>query len=232
MTTHWTTVLQAAQTGTPEKSSALEKLCRAYWYPLFVFVRRKGYAQQDAEDLTQAFFEYVLSKEAMKKVDQSKGRFRSFLLAAMSNFLANEWDKRKAQRRGGDYRTFVFTDCSPEELYRHEPVENYTPERLFERRWAFIVIERVIGKLRVEYENTGRKELVTAIEPFLTAETTGPALVAPAGQLGMSPEALKVAVHRMRRRFGLLLRGEVALTVSSDEEVDAEVRALLTAISQ
>lgn len=229
ITTHWTTVIQAASASSASAVEALERLCQAYWYPLFVFIRKKGYSPEDAEDLTQMFFAHVISKEALRNVDQAKGRFRSFLLAALTNFLANERDKRQTQKRGGRHQTLPFADCSPEELYRHEPVDDFTPERLFERRWALVVIDRVLQNLRREYENNGRGTVFAELERFLTVEADAPALRDCAQRLRMEEGGLKVAVHRLRRRFGVLLREEVSLTVATDDEIEAEIRTLMAA---
>ncbi len=231
-TTHWTVVLNAARNGSSDNLVALQQLCGIYWYPIFVFIRRKGHGQHDAEDLTQMFFVHVLSKGALEKVDQTKGRFRNFLLASVTNFLSNERDKATTQKRGGAHRLVAFDECSAEELYRHEPVDRFTPERLFERRWAFVLMERVMGKLRGEHASNGKLRIYEQLQPFLTAEADAVALARSAECLGVEADALKVAVHRLRRRYGMLLRNEIAQTVSSPEEVEAEIRNLMSVIAE
>jgi DNA-directed RNA polymerase specialized sigma24 family protein len=231
-TTSWTTIIHAAATHSADNLQALEKLCHAYWYPVYAFVRRKGYSEHDAEDLTQGFFTHILAKESLKKADQAKGRFRTFLLASLTNFLVNDWDKRDAQKRGGAKGTVTFTDCFPEELYRQEPADNVSPERLFEKRWAQVLLDRVMEKLRQEFQDAGKSQVYDELRSFLTAEAGAAALAGPAQRLGMEENTLKVAVHRMRRRFGDLLRAEIFQTVSSREEVDAEIRNLMQVLAE
>src|SRR5215472_714815 len=151
-TTHWSVVLHAGNSQSPEADSAMERLCRTYWYPLYVFVRRKGYNHEDASDLTQAFFARFLEKRYLKSVDASLGKFRTFLLTSMTHFLANEWDKSQAQKRGGGQRIISFDDASAEERYRLEPVEHTTPETLFERRWAEALLGAALDRLAAETE--------------------------------------------------------------------------------
>jgi len=229
--THWSIVLAAGATDLGLASSALERLCRTYWYPIYAFVRRRGSDQHDAEDLTQAFFSYLLEKETLKKVDRRKGKFRTFLLAAMTNFLANEWDKRKTLKRGGQHQIFSLDETVAEELYRHEAVESVTPEKLFERRWAGALIEQVLARLKQEYFAGDKARLFVKLEPALTGELGPGALARCAAELAMSEGAVKVALHRLRKRFGAVLRSEIAHTVSGPEEVDEEIRHLFAAIS-
>jgi DNA-directed RNA polymerase specialized sigma24 family protein len=227
-TTNWSVVLAAGLEDCPRAAAALERLCQIYWYPIYAFIRRRGFDQHTAEDLAQSFFASLLGKEILKKVDRQKGKFRSFLLA---NFLANAWDTRRAAKRGGDREIVSLDGMEAEELYQNEPVEPLTPEKLFERSWAFTLLERALGRLKREYVTGNKAELFAALEPELTREATPGLYSAKAAELKMSEGAVKVALHRLRRRFGELLRSEIAHTVSQPEEVNEEIRHLLAAIS-
>src|SRR5262245_9324124 len=208
-TTHWSMVVRAGDSGSPEAASAMERLCRTYWYPLYVFVRRKGHSHEDASDLTQAFFAKFLEKRYLKSVDASLGKFRTFLLTSMTHFLANEWDKSQAQKRGGGQRVISFDDSTAEERYRLEPVEQTTPETLYERRWAQTVIGIVLGRLAAETEK-GRFEI---LKRFLLEDKGVVSYDEAAALLGMSVPAITSAIHRMRSRFGALLVEEISNTV-------------------
>jgi RNA polymerase sigma factor (sigma-70 family) len=230
--THWTMVLEAGRDDYPRAAAALERLCRIYWYPIFAFVRRRGFNGHDAEDMTQSFFVNLLEKETLKKVEREKGKFRSFLLAALQNFLANEWDKRQTLKRGGQRQIISFDEAAAETHYQDEAVELHTPETVFERSWAFALLEQVLARLKQEYTGADKANLFSKLEPELTREVA-PGLYAPlAAELNMSEGAVKVALHRLRRRFGELLRSEIAHTVSSPEEVDEEIRQLFAAVSR
>ena len=230
-TTHWSVVLGAGHTNYGCAAVALERLCTRYWYPVYAFIRRRGSDPHEAEDLTQAFFTHLLEKETLKKVNRQKGKFRSFLLAATTNFLTNEWDKRQTLKRGGQIQIISFDDVRAEELYSHEPIGSLTPEKLFERRWAFTLVNQVIARLKEEYIGADKAELIGKIEPGLTNEAN-PGLYADwAASLNMNEGAVRVAVHRMRRRFGELLRSEIAHTVATPEEVDEEIRHLFAALA-
>ena len=231
-TTQWTEVLAAGRTDSPQGARALERLCQTYWYPLYAFIRRRGYDPHTAEDLTQEFFAGLFERDALSGVSQERGRFRSFLLASVTNVLRNDWDKRNAQKRGGGRRIISFDETSPEERYRSEPVDGITPERLFERRWALLLVERVLKRLEAEHASKEEHEFFEAVRPFLIEEADAAARARVAAQLKMSEGALKVALHRFRRRFGELLRREVAHTVGSQEEVEAEIRHLLDVLSE
>jgi RNA polymerase sigma-70 factor (ECF subfamily) len=222
--------LEAGRTDYSRAALALERLCTRYWYPVYVFIRRRGSEHHAAEDLTQAFFTHLLEKETLKKVDRQKGKFRSFLLTAATNFLTNEWDKRQTLKRGGQNQ-IISLDDTAEELYSHEPVELLTPEKLFERRWAFTLMNQVLARLKEEYIATDKAELFAQLEPGLT-DGVNPGLYADwAAALDMSEGAVRVAVHRLRRRFGELLRSEIAHTVATPAEVDEEIRHLFAAIA-
>lgn len=231
-TTHWSVVLGAGETDLARAAAALERLCRNYWHPIYAFIRRRGSTPQEAEDSTQAFFEFLLEKETLKQVDRQKGKFRTFLLAALTNFLANEWDKRQTLKRGGQRQIISLDDAAAEGLYLREPVESLTPENLFERRWAGALIKQVLSRLQQEYVAADKADLFARLEPALTGEVGVGDYAGWAAVLGMSEGAVKVALHRLRRRFGEILRSEIAHTVSSPEEVDDEIRHLFSAIAR
>lgn len=205
----------------------MERLCLSYWYPLYVFVRRKGNSHEDASDLTQAFFAKFLAKRYLKSVDASLGKFRTFLLTSMTHFLANEWDKTQAQRRGGGARVLSLDEAAADRRYQSEQVDHTTPETLFERRWAQAVMSVVLDRLAVETEEK-RFEI---LKGFLLEEKGAVSYDEAAAQLGLSVSAITSAIHRMRARFRALLFEEVANTVDKPEEVEQELRHLLGALS-
>lgn len=230
-TTHWSVVLTAGQDNPTGAAAALEQLCRRYWYPIYVFVRRRGADRHEAEDLTQGFFAHLFEMETLKKADRRKGKFRTFLLSALTKFLSNEWDKRQTAKRGGRRQIISLDEAAAEQLYSLEPVEPGSPEKLFDRRWAATLVEGGLTRLREEYRVRGKAELLAQLELSLTQEA-GPGRYAEwAGTLGMSEGAVRVALHRLRRRFGELLREEIAQTVTGTAEVDEEIRHLFEAIS-
>lgn len=226
-TTHWSMVVRAGDSRSPEAAAAMERLCQTYWYPLYVFVRRKGHSHEDASDLTQAFFARFLEKGYLKTVDQTLGKFRTFLLTSMSHFLANEWDKSQAQKRGGGQRIISFDDTRAEERYRLEPVEHTTPETLFERRWAEAVVGVALDRLAEETE----PQRFEVLKRFLLEDKGTVSYDEGAAALGMSVAAVTSAIHRLRARFSALLVAEVSNTVSAPEIVEPELRHLLAALS-
>src|SRR6266576_1260441 len=216
-TTHWSVVLAAGQTNTPRSTEALEELCRAYWYPLYVFVRRQGHSPHDAQDLTQAFFARLLEKDNLGAVDRSKGKFRSFLLAALEHFLAKEWRRAHAQKRGGQF-TFVSTDAeNAEGQYLQVPASNLSPQQLFEQQWAMTLLDQTLARLQEEFLASGKGVLCGDLKIFLTGEKRAASYAELAAKLGMTEAALKMSVSRMRHRYGELLRAEIANTVRSEE---------------
>lgn len=227
-TTHWSIVQGTGQQDLAKAAIALESLCRIYWYPIYAFVRRRGAAPHDAEDLTQAFFTHLLEKETIKTLDRRKGKFRSFMLAALTNFLNNEWDKQHALKRGGKIQIVSLDETRAEEIYSHEPVDSVTPERMFERRWAFTLVERVLARLKTEYAAGAKRRLFEKLELGLTREVTQEMCAEWAVALEMSDGAVKAALHRFRRRYGKMLREEIAQTVATPEELDEEIRYLCT----
>lgn len=231
-TTQWSIVLDALG-GNPERArAALEKLCNRYWYPVYAFVRRHGHDAHDAEDLTQSFFHFLLARQAFQSVNPERGRFRSFLLAALTNFLHNERDRELAQKRGGRQEIVSLDEQLAESLYCSESPNGANPERHFDRSWAALLVRRVLDELRAEYEQRGKAALFAGLQTFLTGEPAAADYDRLAQQLGMETNALKVALHRARRRFGELLRREVAHTVPHPDEIQAEIRHLLGAIAE
>lgn len=230
-TTHWSVVLAAGQTETSESATALEALCRSYWYPLYAYVRRRGHEPADAQDLTQEFFARLLSKEYLRAVDRRKGKFRSFLLAALEHFLANEWRRSKAQRRGGQFRFISLDEASAEDQYRQVPVSNQSPEQFFEQQWAITLLEHAVAKLRDEFVAGGKEALFNELKVFLTGEKRSVSYAELAEKLKTTEAALKMAVTRMRQRYGELLREEISNTVAGPAEVEEELRALFAALS-
>jgi RNA polymerase sigma-70 factor (ECF subfamily) len=227
----WSLVLAAGQSGSTRSEEALATLCRTYWYPLYAFIRRRGSGPHDAEDLAQEFFLHLLEKGAFEKVRREKGRFRSFLLASLKNFLADSWEKSQALKRGGGAKVISFEAANAEETYRAEPSDYADPERLFDRRWAVMVLERVLSRLESEFVDTGRKNRFDQLRVFLTGDSPEVTYAAAAQRLGMTQGAVKVAVLRMRQRYRELLQAEVAETVATSEEIEAELRHLFAALS-
>lgn len=231
MTTHWSVVVQAGQSGSVEAQNALEKLCCSYWYPLYVHTRRLGWSEQDAKDLIQQFFARLLERNYLQRVDQKRGRFRSFLLTSLKHFLADEWERLHTQKRGGGLQIISWDDFNPEERYVHEPMERMTPDRIYEKRWAGILLERVLDGLKVEYQKAGRSEEYAQLKSFVWGDGNPGTYFEAAAHLGMEENALKVAVHRLRKRFREQLRQEVGRTVSAPEEIDEELLYLRSLLS-
>jgi RNA polymerase sigma factor (sigma-70 family) len=230
-TTHWSVVLAAGKDQSPQAQEALSRLCETYWYPLYAFVRRQGRNPHDAQDLTQEFFARLLRSHFFVAADPKRGRFRSFLLASLKHFLMHEWEKDRAQKRGGGRSLVRFDAQAGETRYGVEPVEPLTAEAIFERRWALTLLDRVLERLGADYAVSGRAALFDALKPALTGEKALAGYADLAARLGMSEGALKVAVHRLRQRYGELLREEIAHTVASPGEVEGELRHLLSALS-
>jgi RNA polymerase sigma-70 factor (ECF subfamily) len=229
--TRWTLVLAAARGRvSPGAADAMAELCSAYWYPLYVYVRRRGYDTHEAEDLTQEFFLKLLAKHYLADVAPEKGKFRSFLLASLRHFLANEWDRSQAIKRGGGQVVLSFDGPTAENRYLHEPSHNLTPEKLFERQWAITVLEQVLARLQAEFVSEGKEAVFDRFKPFLTASRDAVRYAEVAVELGMTEGAVKVAVHRLRKRYRQLLREEIAQTVASPKEVDEEIRYLLSCL--
>lgn len=233
-TTHWSVVLsaQSAQSAqSPQASESLAKLCRIYWWPLYAFVRRRGYAAHDAQDLTQEFFARLLANDFLRPVDRSKGRFRSFLLAALQHFLAKEWRRAHTQKRGGEFTFVSINDETAEQPYLQVAASNQSPDRIFDQQWALTLLNQAVARLGEEFVAAGKGPLFQEIKIFLTGEKQTGRYAELALKLQTSESALKMAVSRMRQRYGELLRAEIANTVSGPEEVEEEWRALLAALN-
>ncbi len=229
-TTHWSVVLAAGDEASPQALEALESLCRTYWYPLYAFVRRRGHSPHDTEDLLQGFFARFLEKHYLGDVDQAKGRFRSFLLAALKHYLANEWDKAKAVRRGGRVEFLSFEADAAESRYYEEPMSELTPEKLYEQRWAYGLLERVMERVQHEFEASEQRSLFEALKGFLLGESPGVAYAELAARQGLSEGAVKKRVQRLRQRYQRLLREEIAHTVARPEDVEDEIRYLFNVV--
>ena len=230
VTTRWSVVLAAGGDST-RAGAALERLCGAYWYPLYAFARRSGQGAHDAEDLVQSFFAACLTGGFLGRADQAKGRFRSYLLVAFKRFAANEWAKARTQRRGGAGKVVALDALSAEERYAVEPADVASPEKLFERRWALTLLEHVLGRLETEQTAAGNAAAFGVLKEFLTAAGRGTSHEDVGRQLNLSAGAVKVAVHRLRKRYRELLEVEISRTVTSPEEVEEERRLLLAALA-
>jgi RNA polymerase sigma-70 factor (ECF subfamily) len=228
--TRWSLVAAAAERDSPEGEAALATLCRLYWYPLYAYARRRLPQAQDAQDLTQEFFARLLDKDYLRQADRQRGRFRAFLLTAFKHFLAKEQERAHAQKRGGG-RTILRLDFDDgERRYHQEPSHEATPEAQYERGWALTLLEQGLSRLRDELAGAGKGQLFECLKGTLAVEATPRPYAELAGELGMTPEALKVAVHRLRRRYAELIRAEIAQTVTSPEEVEDELRELFAAV--
>jgi RNA polymerase sigma factor (sigma-70 family) len=229
-TTHWSVVLAAGKHHTGQSDHALATLCQTYWHPLYTYVRRRGYSPHDAEDLTQEFFARILARNDVAGVSPARGKFRSYLLAAINHFLSDEWDKARAQKRGGG-QVIHLDSAVAESVYAQEHGDRLAPERLFDQRWGITVLEEVHQQLRKEYERDGKSALFEALRFALMGERSAVPYADLADKLNLSEAAVKVAVHRLRRRYRQVLREVVAGTVSSPDEVEEEMRYLLRAVS-
>ena len=231
-TTRWTIVKRAAQSQAPGGPSALAELCRNYWYPLYIFARRRGYSADDAQDLAQGFFLHLLEHRALGGVDRLKGKFRSFLLASFQNHLSDQADHARRIKRGGG-KEFVQLDAEEaEQRYCLEPAESLTPENIFDARWAMTVLGEVLKQLRQEYVAEGKASTFEALKPFLDPynSTTLPSYDEAANRLQVTVGAVKTLIHRLRKRYTVLLRQEVGRTVSDPAEIDQEIHALCEAL--
>lgn len=229
-TTRWSLVLSAGRATDPRSREALAELCANYWYPVYAYLRRRGESADDARDLTQAFFARLLEKGGLESACGERGRFRSYLLAAVQHFLANDRQRSRAARRGGGSAVLSLDFASAERMWRDEPQDRHTPESLFELRWALALLERSLGRLRREYARSGKEQLFERTKAYLTGD--GPAYRDAAAELGLTEGAVKVAVHRLRRRFGEMLRRDVAETLGPGEETDEELRHLLRVLGE
>jgi RNA polymerase sigma factor (sigma-70 family) len=225
--TLWTVVLHAGQDDPAQVRAALAQLCQTYWYPLYSFARRRGYSPHDAEDLTQAFFAHLLEKHGLERVDPALGRFRTFLLASLKNFLANDWNRSHARKRGGGQTIVSLEQGMGESRYQLEPSHDLTPERHFERQWAVTLLDQVLAALRQEYHAEGKGDLFEELKTVLTGQPG--AYGGMAARLRRSEGAIKVAVHRLRHRYRELVRARIAETVG-DGDVEDELQHLVAVL--
>ncbi|MEO8428626.1 MAG: sigma factor [Verrucomicrobiota bacterium] len=226
-TTHWSIVLAAGQKDSPHTAAALEKLCRVYWYPLYAYVRRRGSSPEDAQDLTQSFFARLLERDLLSLASPQRGRFRSFLLTSLKNFLADEHDRASSRKRGAGQPLISLDALDGEARYALEPADEISPDKLFERRWATTVLEQAWMRLETEYAAEGKADLFRELRRFNSAAESAPGYAEAAGNLGLPENTVKSLVHRMRRRYRTLLRAEIAHTVDDPAEIDEEIRYLL-----
>jgi RNA polymerase sigma factor (sigma-70 family) len=229
-TTRWTMVLAAGRDTPAPARQALEQLCQTYWYPLYAYVRRKGHAPHDAEDLTQAFLARVLEKNTVAAAQRDRGKFRSFLLGSLNHFLSDEWDKARAQKRGSQ-RVVSLDALSAESRYTAQPQDQTTPEKLFQRQWALRLLDQVLQQLQADYAAEGKAELFAQLQFSLTGQRSTIPYADLAAQMKMTEGSVKVAVHRLRQRYRAVLRQEIAQTVASPDDVEEELRDLFAALS-
>jgi RNA polymerase sigma-70 factor (ECF subfamily) len=230
-TTHWSVVMAARNNDPAHAQAALAKLCRAYWYPLYYYIRRFGHSPPDAQDLTQEFFARCLEKDYLLAAERERGKFRSFLLIALNRFLSNERDKAHCQKRGGGLEILSLDAEATESRYVAEPADEMTPEKAFERRWAMTVLEQVLNQLEAEFSEAGKAQLFKELKIFLSGEKSESPSSEIALRLGMTEGALRAAVYRLRQQYRQLLRKTIAQTVDGPEAIDDEIRQLLAALS-
>jgi DNA-directed RNA polymerase specialized sigma24 family protein len=230
-TTHWSMVLLAGQTASLESSAALEKLCQAYWPPVYFFARRKGYGDADAKDLTQQFFSRLLARNDFAGLDASKGKFRTFLLAAFTNFLANEHDRASALKRGGGQIALPLDDLSDEQLARFSATENSPPAKMFDKNWALTVLGQSLSRLKADMNQAGKEAQFQSLKVFLTTGGDTADYAGAAQKLGIAPNSVPVLVHRLRQRYRELVRAELAQTVATPSDLDEEMRHLFAVLN-
>jgi DNA-directed RNA polymerase specialized sigma24 family protein len=230
--THWSMVLAAKNGNAVEAAAALNKLCRTYWYPLYAFLRREGRSPHDAEDLTQGFFIQLLQRNFLENVSADKGKFRSFLLAALKHFLSDVWDKGRAAKRGGGQIQIPLGDLNPEELYLLEPDTKGPAAKIFEQRWAVTLLGQALARLRGEFAAAGKATEFEQLKVFLSTPTTDGAYDIAASKLQLATDTVAVKVYRLRQRYGELIRLEVAQTLADPADVEEELRHLFEAVGQ
>jgi len=232
VTTHWSVVQTAGKEDTTRARAALEKLCQTYWYPLYAYVRRRGYSPEDAKDLTQGFFLRLLEQRSLANANPNLGRFRSFLLGALNHFLITEWKKSQSQRRGGGRQILSLDWAAAERRFDLEPADHATPDKAFDKQWATALLDEVLRQLEDEYRSEQKSELFETIKQTLTGPRESQPYAPLARQLGMNEGALRVAVHRLRKRYRALLQAEVANTVTAPEDAKEEMAFLFQAIAE
>jgi len=230
-TTRWTVVLEAGSNRSAGAAEALEQLCRSYWYPLYAYVRRRGTGPEDARDLTQAFFARLLDRNTLAAADPNRGRFRSFLLKSMQNFLINEWQKSVTEAGGVNGGFVAWDGNNPEHLYAAEPDATVEPETLFDKRWATTVLDGALGRLRDECRQAGKEQSFVVLKDFVWGDTPSRTYADLAAELGVAEGNVAVMVHRLRARFREILRAEIAQTVATPADIDDELRHLARVMS-
>ncbi len=228
--THWSAVVAAGR-DSASGFSALEELCRSYWYPLYAYVRRQGHNPTDAQDLTQAFFARFLANHGFSRVQPGRGRFRSFLLASLQNFLINEWDRARTQKRGEGEIPLPLDDSTMEPRYSEDLDPSLSAERLYERVWGLTVIAEARAQVQADFEAAGNPQRFDLLEPLMPGEESPLGIEEVAARLGLSTGSVRSEVHRLKKRLRKALRAEVAKTVEKPEEVDEEIRHLIAAVS-
>ncbi len=231
-TTSWSMIVLAGSGDSDAARNALARLCQIYWYPLYAFLRRKGYNEEDAQDLVQGFFAQLLERGSFSRADRDRGRFRSFLLGSLNYFLADQRDLARAQKRGGKSEIISFDAGTAEQRYSLEPVDTRTPEQLFDRRWALMILEAALNRLKEEYSRAGNEPLFLRISACLMGERAAQSYAETGRELGMSEAAVKMAAMRLRKRYQEILRERIQDTVCDPSDVDSELRDLLSVVSQ
>lgn len=229
-TTHWSVVKSAGRNDTTQAQGALARLCEVYWYPLYAYVRHRGHSPEDAEDLTQEFFIRLLEKGTLAHADPARGRFRSFLLASFNHFLAHEWEKSRALKRGGDQKMVSLDVATAEQWYALELADQSAPDKAFQKRWAIALLRQVLDRLDGEYCEQGKRELFAVLKDTITGTRDAQSNAELGRRLNMTEGAVKVAVHRLRKRYRELLQAEIASTVSTPDEAAEELRQLFDAL--
>lgn len=231
VTTHWSVVLTAGRSDTTRAQDALGKLCQTYWYPLYAYVRRRGHSPHDSQDLTQEFFARLLERQSLSTANPEKGRFRSFILAAMNNFLATEWAKARAKKRGGGAQVLSLDLAAAEQRLDVEPADPSAPDKFFEKQWALTLLQAVLDRLEAEYQRDNNSGLFAALKQTLTGTRESQPYADLAAKLHLSEGSVKVAVHRLRRRYRELIRAEIAHTLDRPEDIDGEMRHLFRVLT-
>jgi RNA polymerase sigma-70 factor (ECF subfamily) len=230
-TTRWSIVLRAGRPDAPEAGDALGRLCRTYWYPLYARVRRQGYSAHDAQDLTQGFFARLLGSDLIARADPARGKFRSFVLTALKHFIVDEWDKARAQKRGGGQAAVSFDADAAEKRFHAEPADEAAPDRAFDRQWALVLLGEVLNRLEGEYRDASKARQFAILKAALTGPRETQPYARLAAELGTSEGAVKIAVHRLRQRYRALLEQEIAQTVASPAEAAEELNHLFRALA-
>lgn len=231
-TTHWSLVQAADGSDSEEADEALAELCRTYWYPLYSFIRRRGYEASEAEDLTQSFFARFIEHRDYRSARPDKGKFRTFLLSCLKHFLANDWQRKNALKRGGRLRIESLDGAEAERRYQLEPAELDTPERIFQRSWACTVLDTALQNLRRQHEDEGKSEWFDQLKVYLTGEPTSRTQAEIGQSLGMTEDAVKSAVYRLRKQFARQLRSDIQQTLTDPSDVEQELTDLFAAFQQ